>query len=101
MPCSATLIRRPTRTAEGGDRLVGVEGAAANTFIGAMPRILAGSTLRIKNQARTVTMASASVRAGQPVHEEKSTSWLGKVFELNPAGLNWPRAVMVLDVLLD
>ncbi|MFG2270258.1 FUSC family protein [Streptomyces chartreusis] len=25
-------------------------------------------------------------------------SWLSKVFELNPAGLNWPRAVAVLDV---
>jgi hypothetical protein len=27
-------------------------------------------------------------------------SWLSKVFELNPAGLNWPRAVLILDVLL-
>jgi hypothetical protein len=27
-------------------------------------------------------------------------SWLAKVFELNPAGLNWPRAVMFLDVAL-
>ena len=45
-------------------------------------------------------MASASVRTGQPVHGEKSTSWLGKVFELNPAGINWPRAVTVLDVLM-
>ena len=27
-------------------------------------------------------------------------SWLSRVFELNPAGLNWGRAVMVLDVLL-
>lgn len=27
-------------------------------------------------------------------------SWLRKVFEINPAGLNWQRAVMVLDVLL-
>jgi uncharacterized membrane protein YccC len=26
--------------------------------------------------------------------------WLSKVFELNPQGLNWPRGVMVLDVLL-
>ena len=26
--------------------------------------------------------------------------WLRKVFELNPAGLNWQRAVMILDVLL-
>jgi len=28
------------------------------------------------------------------------TSWLSKVFELNPAGLNWPRAVLFLDVAL-
>ncbi len=27
-------------------------------------------------------------------------SWLSKVFEVNPAGLNWPRAVMFLDVAL-
>jgi hypothetical protein len=27
-------------------------------------------------------------------------SWLSKVFELNPPGLNWPRAVMFLDVAL-
>jgi len=27
-------------------------------------------------------------------------SWLSKVFELNPAGLNWPRGVMILDVAL-
>jgi hypothetical protein len=27
-------------------------------------------------------------------------SWLLKVFELNPEGLNWPRGVMVLDVML-
>ena len=27
-------------------------------------------------------------------------SWLSKVFELNPAGLNWPRAVLFLDVAL-
>jgi hypothetical protein len=26
--------------------------------------------------------------------------WLSKVFELNPAGLNWPRAVLFLDVAL-
>ena len=30
----------------------------------------------------------------------KVTSWLSKVFALNPAGLNWARAVMVLDVAL-
>ena len=27
-------------------------------------------------------------------------SWLSKVFALNPAGLNWPRAVLFLDVAL-
>ena len=27
-------------------------------------------------------------------------SWLAKVFEVNPAGLNWPRAVLFLDVAL-
>jgi Fusaric acid resistance protein-like len=45
-------------------------------------------------------MASASGREGQPVHRGKVTSWLSKVFEFNPAGLNWPRGVMVLDVAL-
>jgi hypothetical protein len=45
-------------------------------------------------------MASASGREGQPVRGGKVTSWLSKVFELNPAGLNWPRAVLFLDVAL-
>ena len=45
-------------------------------------------------------MASSGGREGQPVRRGKVTSWLGKVFELNPAGLNWPRAVMILDVAL-
>ena len=27
-------------------------------------------------------------------------SWLSKVFELNPAGLNWPRGVLFLDIAL-
>ena len=45
-------------------------------------------------------MASATGRDGRPVHGGKVTSWLGKVFKLNPAGLNWPRAVMFLDVAL-
>jgi len=45
-------------------------------------------------------MASATGREGRPAHEGKVTSWLSKVFELNPAGLNWPRAVLVLDVML-
>ena len=30
----------------------------------------------------------------------KVVSWLSKVFEVNPAGLNWPRAVLFLDVAL-
>ena len=42
--------------------------------------------------------ASQLATKGQPAHGGKS--WLSKVFELNPAGLNWPRAVMMLDVLL-
>jgi len=45
-------------------------------------------------------MTSASGTEAQPVHREKFVSWLSKVFKLNPAGLNWPRAVMVLDVML-
>jgi len=42
--------------------------------------------------------ASQLATKGQPAHGGKS--WPSKVFEFNPAGLNWPRAVMVLDVLL-
>jgi hypothetical protein len=42
--------------------------------------------------------ASQLAAKGQPAHGGKS--WLSKVFELNPAGLNWPRAVMILDVAL-
>ena len=45
-------------------------------------------------------MASETGQQGRPVHRGKATSWLSKVFELNPAGLNWPRAVMILDVAL-
>ncbi len=45
-------------------------------------------------------MASAGGREGQPGHGGKVASWLSKVFEFNPAGLNWPRAVMFLDVAL-
>jgi fusaric acid resistance family protein len=47
-----------------------------------------------------VTVGGASGREGQPAHRGKTASWLSKVFEVNPAGLNWPRAVMVLDVAL-
>ncbi len=37
---------------------------------------------------------------GHPAHRGKVMSWPGKVFELNPGGLNWPRAVLTLDVML-
>jgi hypothetical protein len=43
-------------------------------------------------------MATASGREGQPAHRGKVLSWLSKVFELNPAGINWPRGVLFLDV---
>jgi hypothetical protein len=55
---------------------------------------------RQRGQDRTMTMASGNRREGQPVHRGKVTSWLARVFELNPAGLNWSRAVMFLDVAL-
>ena len=42
--------------------------------------------------------ASQMATKGQPAHGGKG--WPSKVFQLNPAGLNWPRAVMMLDVLL-
>jgi len=45
-------------------------------------------------------MSSASGRKGRPADREKVMSWLSKVFALNPAGLNWPRAVLFLDVTL-
>jgi hypothetical protein len=47
-----------------------------------------------------VTTTSASAREGQPVHGGKGTSRLSKVFELNPAGLNWPRGVLILTLML-
>jgi uncharacterized membrane protein YccC len=34
------------------------------------------------------------------MHRGKIKSWLSKIFELNPAGLNWPRGVLILDVIL-
>jgi hypothetical protein len=37
---------------------------------------------------------------GQPVHRGSVTGWLSKVFALNPAGFNWPRGVLFLDVAL-
>ena len=45
-------------------------------------------------------MASAGSGHGHPAHRGKVMSWLRKVFELNRDGLNWPRAVLTLDVLL-
>jgi hypothetical protein len=42
--------------------------------------------------------ASQLATKGQPAHGGKS--WLSRVFQPNPAGLNWPRAVMILDVML-
>jgi Fusaric acid resistance protein-like len=45
-------------------------------------------------------MASASAGEGQPVHARKVKGWLSKVFKLNPAGFNWPRGVLFLDVAL-
>jgi hypothetical protein len=47
-----------------------------------------------------MTMASATAGEARPARRGKAASWLGKVFALNPAGLNWPRAVMILDILL-
>jgi hypothetical protein len=44
--------------------------------------------------------ATASGQLGQPAAGGKVTGWLSKVFKLNPAGLNWPRAVLFLDVAL-
>jgi hypothetical protein len=44
--------------------------------------------------------ATASGRVSRAVQGGKVMGWLSKVFELNPAGLNWPRAVLFLDVTL-
>lgn len=45
-------------------------------------------------------MTTAVRRDEQAAHQPVIVSWLAKVFKLNPAGLNWPRGVMILDVLL-
>jgi hypothetical protein len=47
-----------------------------------------------------MTPANASELARQPPHRGKVMSWLSKVFELNPQGLNWARGVMFIDVAL-
>jgi hypothetical protein len=35
-----------------------------------------------------------------PVHGRNLMTRLSNLFKLNPAGINWPRAVMFLDVAL-
>ncbi|MBY8877983.1 FUSC family protein [Actinacidiphila acidipaludis] len=52
-------------------------------------------------------MATVDGRAGRPADRGKparwravTVAWLSKVFALNPAGLNWPRAIALLDVAL-
>jgi len=45
-------------------------------------------------------MASTGAGGGRAVHPGKVMGWLSRVFELNPEGLNWPRAVLFLDVAL-
>jgi hypothetical protein len=65
-----------------------------------MSAILAGAMMTVSDEAGAVTIARASGREGQPVDGGKVTRWLPKVFALNPAGINWPRAVMFLDVAL-
>src|SRR5215472_5024337 len=44
-------------------------------------------------------MATAVRRDRQAV-QRIAVSWLSKVFRLNPAGLNWARGVMFLDIAL-
>jgi hypothetical protein len=45
-------------------------------------------------------MTTASETKAQPAHQGKFVSWLAEVFQLNPAGLRWPRAVVFLDIAL-
>ena len=45
-------------------------------------------------------MATASGPGAGSALLRKATGWSAKVFALDPAGLNWPRGVAVLDVLL-
>jgi Fusaric acid resistance protein-like len=47
-----------------------------------------------------MTMASTSSQEGQHVPEEHGPSWLSQVFQLNPAGVNWARGVLIFDVIL-
>ncbi|MFF9207626.1 FUSC family protein [Streptomyces sp. NPDC014791] len=45
-------------------------------------------------------MADTSGRQPPPAQGGKAATWLSRVFEVSPAGLNWPRGVMFLDVAL-
>ncbi|WP_035805704.1 FUSC family protein [Kitasatospora mediocidica] len=45
-------------------------------------------------------MGTASEDPRQAVHRGRVAGWLSKVFELDRSGINWPRAVMFLDVAL-
>jgi hypothetical protein len=47
-------------------------------------------------------MATAIRPPGQPVPRAwaKALNWLSKVFALKPGGVNWPRAVLFLDIAL-
>jgi len=45
-------------------------------------------------------MQTATRPPGQPEPWQRVVSWLSRVFQLNPGGLNWPRAVLFLDIAL-
>jgi hypothetical protein len=45
-------------------------------------------------------MSGASAAEARPVHRGKFVTWLAEVFQLNRAGLNWPRGVQFLDIAL-
>jgi uncharacterized membrane protein YccC len=45
-------------------------------------------------------MPTGAGQGQQPGYGAKVISWLSKVFKFDPAGLNWPRAVLFLDVAL-
>jgi hypothetical protein len=52
------------------------------------------------SEVATAIVAGTSMGGGRPVRSRPLVHGLSKVFELNPSGLNWPRAVMFLDVAL-
>jgi len=47
-----------------------------------------------------MTSAGGTGTEAQPVHRGKLVTWLAEVVQRNPAGLQWPRAVMFLDIAL-